>query len=594
MQAQTLPRFTAGSVVNAASFLPGPVAPGQLIAIFGVNLGPEPGIPLQLSPNGYVVSQSLGGVRVLFDGIPAPMVYASSGQLNCIVPYEVDQSNSVEVMVEYNGARSAPVRLNVAPVALGIFSANATGSGIGAILNQDGTKNGLANYAVPGSVIVIYATGAGAMSNSPMDGVIAGLELSFPRTQISASVSGRPAQVLYAGAAPGLVSGVLQVNLLLPSDIPHGIVAVSLKGGASESQPNLMVSTERSDVVSRGARLLGIDTNMAEKNTYSDALAIARGAGSEVVSLSLNWDEIESSPGVYSNPYLVAQNAAMRGSSLQLSLRIRPVDTNGAHQPNDLKAKSFAHPEVADRFKRLMDFVLAQLGDSRIVSISIGNEIDVAFGLDQRMWADYKSFYDSVVSYLHLKYPAIRLGVAMSFDGLTTYARDFALAMNEKSSVIMVNDYPMFPGYLVKDPSSVRVSFDLLARLYPDRPIHFTEIGYPSSPVNFSSDDKQKSFVDEVFKAWDAHAAQIEYLSFSWLTDLPQSRVDDYRKYYNISGLGFGEFLRTLGLRSYPGSGTDKAAFQALKYNAYQRGWPANAVGSSGSQPPSALNSDSQ
>ena len=84
------------------------------------------------------VSTSVGGTQVLFDGIPAPILYTSSGQVAAVVPYEVDGKAGTQVQVRNGSLSSDTVGLPVAAVAPSIFSVDLTGTGQAAILNQDG------------------------------------------------------------------------------------------------------------------------------------------------------------------------------------------------------------------------------------------------------------------------------------------------------------------------------------------------------------------------------------------------------------------------------------------------------------------------
>ncbi len=59
----------------------------------------------------------LGETRVLFNGIAAPMAYSVKGQLGAVVPYEVANRKTAEVVVEYQGVRSSAVTLR--PIRLG-------------------------------------------------------------------------------------------------------------------------------------------------------------------------------------------------------------------------------------------------------------------------------------------------------------------------------------------------------------------------------------------------------------------------------------------------------------------------------------------
>jgi hypothetical protein len=75
---------TAAGTLNGASFLGGAVAPGEIVTLFGLELGPAELAGLTLTPQGRVATAA-GGVRVLFDGVAAPMLYASSRQTAAIV-----------------------------------------------------------------------------------------------------------------------------------------------------------------------------------------------------------------------------------------------------------------------------------------------------------------------------------------------------------------------------------------------------------------------------------------------------------------------------------------------------------------------------
>jgi uncharacterized protein (TIGR03437 family) len=166
------------------------------------------------------VTTQAGEVRVLFDNVPAPVLFARQDQVNVIAPYFVGTRTSTRVIVEYRGTRSDPVDLRVVETAPGIFTLDATGSGQGAILNQDNTVNGAGNPAARGSVVVLYATGEGQVMPAGTDGqVITANNLRRPFANVTARIGGQAATVQYAGSAVGLVSGGIQVNVVVPSNL---------------------------------------------------------------------------------------------------------------------------------------------------------------------------------------------------------------------------------------------------------------------------------------------------------------------------------------------------------------------------------------
>jgi uncharacterized protein (TIGR03437 family) len=230
------------AVANAASYSMNAVSPGELVAIFGSNLGPAVPALTQLTANG-LVANSLGGTQALFNGVPGPVLYASSNQVNAIAPFGLS-SSVVEVQVAYNGQESAWSEIVVTPSTPGIFSADGSGAGQAIALNQDDSVNSLANPAAIGSVITLWATGAGQSSPAGQDGaVVAIYNLPAPILPVTAQVGGQPASVMYAGGGPGIVEGVIQVDLLLPGGLPVGTaVPVALWIGGISSQSGLTVA----------------------------------------------------------------------------------------------------------------------------------------------------------------------------------------------------------------------------------------------------------------------------------------------------------------------------------------------------------------
>lgn len=182
------PSPTVSSVLNAATFLPGPLAPGSLATIMGSHF-------------------SGSNLTVNFDGTPAQILFSNDTQINLLVPASLGSKTSTQLTVEANGISSAPQTVALAPFAPGIFA--------NGILNQDYSVNGTAHTAAPASIIQIFATGLSGT------GVI------------TAQIAGQAVtQPYYAGVAPGL-TGVQQVDLILPQDIQGNSISVAVCGGAT-------------------------------------------------------------------------------------------------------------------------------------------------------------------------------------------------------------------------------------------------------------------------------------------------------------------------------------------------------------------------
>jgi len=237
------PAATAAGVVNAASFVGGAVAAGEIVTVFGTGIGPASLVGLRLTRAG-LVDNFLADAQVLFDNVPSPLVYVSERQTSAIVPYAVAGKSSTEMVVEYQGRRSAAVTLPVVAAAPALFSLSASGRGGGAILNEDNSVNAESNRAAKGSIVVLFGTGEGQTDPPGVDGKLAAGVFPKPTQNVSVRIGGLAAEVLYAGAAPGLVAGVLQVNARVPAAVASGNVPVVVTVGSASSQPDLTVAVQ--------------------------------------------------------------------------------------------------------------------------------------------------------------------------------------------------------------------------------------------------------------------------------------------------------------------------------------------------------------
>jgi len=229
------PTAIAG-IVSGASFSGDAVAPGELVAVFGSNIGPPQLSNMQTDNSGHVTSV-LSDTQVFFDGVAAPLLYAVSDQVGVVVPFGTS-GPMTEIQVRYQGQLSPPVMMPVVPAAPSLFSLDGTGGGPGAIVNQDGTINGFDSPAARGSIVLLYATGGGQMNPTVDDGLVTSTPpFSTPLLPIQVLIDGQKADVLYAGTAPGIIAGVLQINARIPDGAASGEVHVVVKAG-SYSSPN--------------------------------------------------------------------------------------------------------------------------------------------------------------------------------------------------------------------------------------------------------------------------------------------------------------------------------------------------------------------
>jgi uncharacterized protein (TIGR03437 family) len=219
------PQFTA--IVNAASYAQGAISPGEIVTLFGTALGPANGAGLTLDAGG-AVSTTLAGVRVLFDGVAAPLVYVSGTQISAVAPYELEGKSNTAVHVVYSGQISNEINVPVTGAAPGIFTADASGKGPAATFRT-------------GDILSIYMTGEGQTTPAGINGKVT-VTPPIPRLPVTATLDGAPAEVQFYGEAPGVVSGVMQVNVRIPANARSGELPLVVSVGGVPSQNGVTVS----------------------------------------------------------------------------------------------------------------------------------------------------------------------------------------------------------------------------------------------------------------------------------------------------------------------------------------------------------------
>lgn len=244
------PMSSSISVVSDASGNGVSITPGEIVTIFGTGLGPSTPVLAQPGSNGYFGTQ-VAGTTVSFNGTNGPLLYASATQVSAIVPYSMPIGGAANVAVTYQGQTfTTSSAIPIVATVPGIFTANSTGIGQAAAVNQNGSINGPASPAPLGSIISLYVTGEGQTTPAGVDGKPASAPLPSPVLGVSVTMSGQPATVTYAGGAPGLVAGVMQVNAQIPANLlqtftgPVAVPVVVLVG-VTASQANVTITVSQ-------------------------------------------------------------------------------------------------------------------------------------------------------------------------------------------------------------------------------------------------------------------------------------------------------------------------------------------------------------
>lgn len=238
------PQFTADSVVNAASFLPRAVSAGEIISIFGEDLGPKVGVAGALNPVTGRLETLLRDVSVSINGIPLPLFFVRNDQINAMSPVEIAGLSNALLIVRRKQVASATRIVPVMSTNPGIFVFPETTRAI--VLNSDGTVNGPANPASRGSFISVFGTGQGTISPPLTTGQLAGGEedLSVFQEATVVRIGGIDAVVLFAGMAPNF-AGLFQINVFVPDGVtPGGVVLLELEIGGRAAQGGVTIAVQ--------------------------------------------------------------------------------------------------------------------------------------------------------------------------------------------------------------------------------------------------------------------------------------------------------------------------------------------------------------
>jgi len=232
------PAAVISNVVNAASYWNG-ISPGEIVVLFGSQLGPAALVSAQ-PDSSNTFPTTLAGTTVFFDKVAAPIIYTSAGQVAVVAPFEIAGETITSVTVSTVGGQSAPFVEGVSAVSPSIFTADSSGSGQAAALRVAGgvtTIASLSNPVAAGDSLVLYATGMGSLVPAVPDGAIVLPPLpTLGYYPVKVLIGGLSATIQYVGPAPGLVAGVDQINVQIPSNIPSGQATVQLFSNGIPSQ----------------------------------------------------------------------------------------------------------------------------------------------------------------------------------------------------------------------------------------------------------------------------------------------------------------------------------------------------------------------
>jgi len=238
---------------DAADFAPlSSVAPGQLLSLFGEGIGPDR--PVQAQPQDGLIPVSLGftGISVTFNGVPAPLLYASSGQVNVQVPHEVADLASVTMKFQYGMTTSTAV-FSVVPSqpsafvqVVGYSSCNGEirESLLPVAVNADGNLTGCVNKAQRGTFVNVFLNGLGLAGGHPLTGAISTTSDAPPILAVAAlnpMNTGFSTEPVPVTAVVGQINGVWQAKIAIPLTSPGPSLQLALTVNGVAMRESLVV-----------------------------------------------------------------------------------------------------------------------------------------------------------------------------------------------------------------------------------------------------------------------------------------------------------------------------------------------------------------
>ena len=227
----------AEAAVHGLSGAPDVVSPGQIVSIRGNLIGPVEAVSTNAGEDGRI-PDSLAGVQVFVGDVAVPVLSAARNRVDFLMPMGIPAGSLANLVLRYGWQSAAPLRVKVLPAAPELFARDAADGQLLA-LNENGSVNGPGSPAARDTWITLYGSGFGELSPFKEDGTIVTGEvaqLPRPLLPLTIRIGGEPAVVQYCGQAPGMVLGIVQVNVRIPLGVRSGEAAVEVTMGEQRNQ----------------------------------------------------------------------------------------------------------------------------------------------------------------------------------------------------------------------------------------------------------------------------------------------------------------------------------------------------------------------
>lgn len=296
-------------------------------------------------------------------------------------------------------------------------------------------------------------------------------------------------------------------------------------------------------------RVVGLTLNPGTAGQHAATKLFAQ-SGATGLEAAESWSTLESSPGRFD---FTDVDSIVAGVASQPDDRVLmvvgSVETTHRSTPADLSAAVWNSARLETRYHALVDALVPHLS-RQVAYVSVGNEADVYLDRHPHQANAYRAFVADAIGYWHRKAPWVKVGVTVTFNGLTRHS-----SLTDLGDVVIVTYYPLGAHFQVRAPTSPAIDIPRVVAAAGGRPVVVQEAGYPTASRLGSSTAAQARFVDALFQAWNAAAAHIPFLDVFSLHDFApawcRSQIASYGLPGNLDGQAY---LCSLGLRHHDGS----------------------------------------
>lgn len=288
---------------------------------------------------------------------------------------------------------------------------------------------------------------------------------------------------------------------------------------------------------------MATDPNTPESMIKRFDQALQTGVG--FVVANGNWTELEPRNGQFkldSLNYLLSVS-----KQLPVSYTLRIINNLDRDVPPDLRRTRWNHPQMRRRLFRLID-ELAPMMKGRVRWFMLGYEANEYLRRHPNEADEFMKLYEAAAAHVKKRVPGIQVSSTLMFSALDQLQGRLA-PLNRNMDFLALTYAPLESDFSVMDPSVVPRDFQKMKQVAAGRKVLLQEIGYPSSGVVNSSEDKQARFYRLAFEQIDRDPDLFEAVNWMMLADLSDAVTKQYSEFFGLKNVAkFEAVLQTMGV----------------------------------------------